>query len=182
VFQVGPGGELADALVTVTHYQGQVVPDRESVRIEASRCQWDRRTVTLMVGQRLEVFNHDADPYLPRVIGIPTAALRVALPGAAAIPFSFPKVGRFLLQEDTRPHMNAEVFVLAYPTAAVTDREGRFEISGIPVGEVHVTAFAPRLGKTSEQIVKVSAEHPLTLDFTLTFSQAEFAAEQKQVP
>jgi hypothetical protein len=178
LFRQGPDGALADALVTVTGYKGFIPPEGEVVRMRGEGCAWSSRTVALTFGQHLEIQNVDSQPYIPSLEGAPTPALRIAVPHGAPVPLFFPRPGQFGLRETTREYMRADVFVLNYPTARVTELDGRFAFEGIPVGEVHVTAYLPALAKAVEQRVTLEAGKPLDLTLTIPFSLAEYEAGQ----
>ena len=62
----------------------------------------------------------------------------------------------------------ADVFVLAYPTTDVTGLDGQYEIQGIPVGKVKVTAYLPVLAKTVEKEIEIK-EGNNDLDLMLSF-------------
>lgn len=173
LFRQGSDGSLADALVTVTEYQGYLEPQGEAVRVRAEGCAWSSRTVALTFGQRLDVENADAQPYIPSLIGAPTPALRVALPHGPTVPLFFPRPGHFALVETTRDYMRAEVFVLPFPTGRVTELDGRFAFESLPVGDARVTAYLPAIAKSVEQRVVIEAGKTLDLTLTLPYSQAE---------
>jgi hypothetical protein len=176
LFRQGVNRSLADVLVTVTEYKGYVRPRSEAVRVEAKQCAFDANVTAMVYGQRLEVFNRDGQPYMPRLIGVPSYALRVAMPGGGPVPIFPPSPGRYLLVDETRDYMRSELYVLNYPTFAVTGLDGAFEISGVPAGDAKVTAFSPALGKVSEQRVKIQAGVIQDLKFEFAFSQAEYDA------
>jgi hypothetical protein len=182
LFRQGVSRSLADVLVTVTEYTGYVRPRSEAVRVEAKECAFDANVTAMVYGQRLEVFNRDSQPYMPRLIGVPSYALRVAMPGGGPVPIFPPNPGRYLLVDETRDYMRSELYVLNYPTFAVTGLDGAFEISGVPAGDAKVTAFSPALGKVSEQRVKIQAGVIQDLKFELAFSQAEYDAALRAKP
>jgi hypothetical protein len=56
------------------------------------------------------------------------------------------EVGHYALIDGMgKKWMFADVFVLRYATHAVTELDGHFRISGIPVGKVKVSAYLPLL-------------------------------------
>jgi hypothetical protein len=178
LFRQGPDGSLADVLVTVTEYQGFIAAEGDVVRVRAEGCAWNSRTVALTFGQHLEVQNLDSQPYMPSLEGAPTPALRIAVPHGAPVPLFFPRPGKFGLVEATRDYMHADVFVLNYPTARVTELDGRFDFDDLPVGEVHVTAYLPALAKAVDQRIKIEAGTSAELTLTIPFSLAEYEASK----
>jgi hypothetical protein len=87
-----------------------------------------------------------------------------------------------MLVDQTRDYIRADVYVLSYPTFDVTGLDGQFEISGIPVGEVKVSAYAPAIAKLGEQRVTIEAGVAKELTFELVFSDAEFQARLRSAP
>jgi len=182
LFRQGINRSLADVLVTVTEYTGYLRPRSDAVRVEAKGCAFDANVTAMVYGQHLEVFNRDGKAYMPRLIGVPSYALRVAMPGGGPVPIFPPDPGRYLLVDETRDYMRSELYVLNYPTFAVTGLDGAFEISGVPAGDAKVTAYSPALGKVSEQRVKIQAGVIADLKFDLAFSQADFDAAVRAKP
>lgn len=174
LYRQGAGRTLADVLVTVTEYQGFLPARGETVRVEAKGCAFDGRILAMTFGQHLEVHNLDAQPYMPRLVGTGGIALRVALPGGSPVPVFAPKPGQYLLVDQTRDYMRSDLFVLAYPTFDVTGLDGKFSVSGVPVGKVKVSAYAPALGKVVEQSVDVQAGADTAVSFEIVFSASEY--------
>lgn len=180
LFREGPGRTLADVLVTVTEYQGYLPPRGEAVRVEARGCAYGARVLAMTFGQRLDVFNLDEVAYMPRLLGTPSYALRVAMPGGSPVPVFAPKPGQYILAEQTRDYMRSDLYVVSYPTFAVTGPDGKFEIGELPVGKVKVTAYAPAFGKIAEREVEITAGTSEAVAFELTFSEAEYQERMKQ--
>lgn len=174
LYREGVGRTLADVLVTVTEYDGFLPARGEAVRIEARGCAFNGRVLAMTYGQRLDVYNFDNQGYMPRLVGTPSYALRVALPGGPPVPVFAPKPGQYLLVDQTRDYMRSDLFVLSYPTYGVTKLDGKFEIPGIPAGKVKVTAYAPALGKVVHQSVEVGAGVNAPLTFEIAFSESEY--------
>jgi hypothetical protein len=179
LFREGPGRTLGDVLVTVTEYEGYLPPRDEVVRVEAKGCAYGSRILAMTFGQRLDIFNLDNQAYMPRLLGTPSYALRVAMPGGSPVPVFAPSPGQYILTEQTRDYMRSDLFVLSYPTFDVTSPDGSFEIGKLPVGKVKVTAYAPAFGKVSEQQVEIKEGVSATVAFELPFSEAEFQARMK---
>jgi hypothetical protein len=176
LFRQGLERSLADVLITVTEYQGFVKPRSDVVRVDAKGCAFDANVIAMVYGQRLDVYSRDSQPYMPRLVGVPSYTLRVAMPGGGPVPVFPPQPGRYLLVEETRDYMRSELYVLNYPTFDVTGLDGAFEITGIPAGEVKVTAFWPALGKVNEQRIKIQSGVSQELKFEFAFSQSEYEA------
>ena len=172
LFREGMMRSLADALVTVTGYDGYL-PARggEARLVEAKNCSWDSRTIALMFGQRIDVQSKDSEPYLPDLLGGSMPAQMVAIPGREPVNLYPMKVGRYGLGDTLHPFSFADVFVIKYPTFAVTGLDGKYEITGIPVGEVTVTAVLPITMRTAEKKVKIEADRAILVDLVIPFDK-----------
>jgi hypothetical protein len=180
LFREGPGRTLGDVLITVTEYPGYVPPRGEVVRVEAKGCAFGSRILAMTFGQHLDVYNLDNQAYMPRLLGTPSYALRVAMPGGSPVPVFAPTPGQYTLVDQTREYMRTDVFVLSYPTFDVTAPDGKFEIGELPVGNLKVTAYAPAFGKIAEQRIDIAAGAVAEVSFELPFSRAEYEARMKQ--
>ena len=171
-FREGMMRSVGDALVGVTGYDGYV-PARDPVRrVEARGCSWGARTIALTFGQRIEVFSKDGEPYLPRLVGARMPAQIVAVPGGDGVQLYPVKVGHYILTDMIHPFMHADVYVLKYPTVAVTSLDGRYEITGIPVGEVMVSAFLPAIATSAEKKLRVEPNRATVVDLELNYVEA----------
>jgi hypothetical protein len=186
LYREGVGRTLADVLVTVTEYQGFLPARGDAVRVDAQGCAFGSRVLAMTFGQHLDVYNLDMQAYMPRLVGAPSPALRVAMPGGAPVPVFAPKPGQYLLVDMTRDYVRSDLFVLNYPTFDVTSLDGRFEITGVPAGNVKVTAYAPALGKVVEQRVDLQSGVDQELTLQIDFSEKEFRdtlkAQQAEAP
>lgn len=145
LFRVGQDGAAADVLVTVTGYEGFVPAKEPAVKTQIHGCAFSRRTIAMTFGQRLEVYNLDkSQTYMPYLDGQATRAAMVAVPMGDAVKLYPLRHGIFgLIDFLPKPFLDADVFVLKYATADVTDLDGTYEIGGIPVGKVRVDALLP---------------------------------------
>lgn len=187
LFREGPNRELADVLVAVTKYEGYVPPKDVEVKVWGKGCAWDKRTYAMTYGQRLEIHGVDNRPYVPELLGQPMPAQLFVLPTAPPVQIAPKKPGRFQLVDSMRLYSIAEVYVLPYSTADVTELDGVFEISGIPVGnageaQVQVNALLPQTGATVGKTVIIKAGETATVDFELPFDQKEYDKLPKPTP
>jgi hypothetical protein len=68
------------------------------------------------------------------------------------------------------------VFVLKYPTFAVTGLDGKYEITGVPVGEVTVSALLPVVMQSAQATnVKVEADKVTEVNLEITFDKSMLA-------
>jgi hypothetical protein len=159
-------------LIAVTGYKGYI-PSSAPVKVVVARgCTFESRTVALVFGQRLDVLNKGGQTFIPRLVGAQQAALLVAIPGGDPVQLFPTHVGQYQLADQTNVFAKADVFVLKFPTFAVTGMDGKFDIPGIPPGEVSVSAYLPATKQTVSQKVNVVAGEAAVVDLTLPFGRA----------
>ncbi|MET0592655.1 MAG: hypothetical protein ABW133_08150, partial [Polyangiaceae bacterium] len=137
---------LADAMVAVTGYEGYIPPQADAYPVSIRGCAYDRRTVVLTYGQRIEVTNRDTKhSYLPQLEGGNSPAQLIAMPKGDPVKLYPLEVGHYALREGMKSTawMYADIYVLQYSTHAVTGLDGRYRISGIPAGKVKVSVYLP---------------------------------------
>jgi hypothetical protein len=127
--------------------------------------------MAMVFGQRLEVQNRGPETFIPLLSGAKQAALMVAMPNGDPVKLFPPKVGQYELVDQTHDYAKAAVYVLKFPTFAVTKLDGKYEISGIPVGEVDVSALLPATRGVATQKVKVVAGEATTVDLTIEYKK-----------
>lgn len=176
LFREGPGRTLADVLVAVTGYQGYVPERAPAQPVEAKDCFFGTRTLALTFGQRLDVSSKDKETYIPELLGEHGQPQIVATPGNPTPSPLYPThIGRYVLIDDLKLFMTADVIVVKFATHAVTGLDGRFEISGIPVGPARVNALLPVTGGGAERTVNVEADKPSEeILFEIPFDVAEY--------
>jgi len=186
VFREGEDRVVADVLVAVTGYDAFVPAKSDVVNVRIERCSYPARTIAMTYGQRMEVENFDDGmSFVPVLHGSRFAAYRVAVPqrNAGASLQSDPvrlypqTPGQYLLG-DYMKHtwMTADVLVLKFATHAVSGVDGRFRVEGVPIGQVSVDAWLPAIDATEKKAVEVKAGEVTTVDFVLTFDEANHRA------
>lgn len=172
LFREGPNRELGDVLVAVTGYKGYLPPQGATKSVVVRGCAFESRTIALTFGQTLSVFNKGGETFIPELRGARSAALIVAVPGGDPVKLFPDRVGRYELVDRSREFARADVFVLKYPTVSVTGIDGKFSISGIPPGEVMVSALLPATGQTVQQHAVIVAGETANVDFVIPYTAA----------
>jgi hypothetical protein len=133
-------------------------------------------------GQRLSITGADNQPYVPEILGQPMPAQLFALPTAPPVGLPPKQPGRFKLVDSMRLYNVAELFVLPYATVDVTEIDGKFEITGIPVGKVKINALSPQTGAVDGKEITISADQTTEVNFELSFDKAAYDAAPKATP
>lgn len=171
-FRVAADGGLADAVVAVTGFDQYVEAADEAVATTIRGCAYGARTIVLTFGQRLEITNHDDEPFLPHLYGAQALAQMVAVPHGAPVKLYPRAIGRYKLADDMRrTWMEAEVLVLKFATHAVTSTSGSYRIARVPPGQVTLGAWHPKLSTSlapqATRDVKVVAGGSVTVDLEI---------------
>lgn len=175
IFREGAGRALADVLVAVTGYQAYIPAKEPAKRFVAKNCSFGTRTIALTYGQRVEVVSGDREAYIPELVGEPGQAQIVATPGGQVASTLYPtKPGRFVLIDNLKLFMTAEVLVLKYATVSVTGIDGRYSISGLPPGELALSALLPATGKMAQKKIVIEAGKTLSVDLEIPFDAATY--------
>jgi hypothetical protein len=139
------------------------------VTITAAGCAYNARTVALAKWQGLELQNKGPDAVTPQLVGSRAPALLVALPGGSPVPLPFQGPGEYIMVDRSHPFAQVDVFVLNFPTFAVTGMDGAFMIEGIPAGEAMLSAYLPATGQKIQQAIKVAANQVSEINLTIEF-------------
>ncbi len=141
------------------------------------------------VAPRRSAIRQRGETFLPRVVAVPVGSF-VDFPNDDAIyhnVFSlsrartfnlgrypkgesravrFDKAGTVKVFCDIHSHMTATVIVFNHPWFTGPEAEGTFELTGLPVGDLQITAWHERLGDTTLR-VRTEAGRPASIEFVL---------------
>jgi hypothetical protein len=182
LFREGMMRSAADVLVTVSDYKGYLPARGEAVTVKAEDCAFQARTISMTFGQRLEVVSKDRESYLPQLIGGRMSASLYATPGGDPVKLYPQQPGRFTLADTIHPWINTDVFVMKYPTHTVTGLDGKFEITGVPVGEVTVAALMPATMQFAKSKVKVEDGKTVDVNLEVQFDAKKMTQEKPKKP
>jgi hypothetical protein len=180
-------------MVAVTGYDAYIPASSEVYPISIHGCAYDRRTLVLTYGQRIEVTNRDVkQSFLPQLDGSNTPAQLIAMPKGDAVKLYPLEVGHYALREGMKggAWMYADVFVLQYTTHAVTGLDGRYRISGIPAGKVKLSVYLPSVDRelhpetgaessTVERDVEIKDGETTNLDIEFPYKVLKVAPKPK---
>lgn len=179
LFREGPGRTVADALVTVTGYEGYVPSQRSIATVEGRGCAWSARTFAITFGERIDVVSKDKRVYVPDLMGAKMAAQLLVTPGGDPIALYAQRPGRYVLVDSMRIFATAEVLALKFSTFDVTELDGKYEIIGIPAGKVTLGVVLPSANLSVEREVVLEGNKTLELDLELLFDAKKFEASTK---
>lgn len=170
-YRAGPKNELADALVAVIGVSGYVRPSREDKVVTIKDCAIEPTVIDLNFGQRLMVGNEDATPYMPQ-IPVKMIVRRLALKGMSPVPLLLTQTGVIGMTwlAGAMPGTDvptATVFVLPSALHTVTKLDGKFRITGVPVGKARVSAAHIGMDEVIKDVtVEAGKEHKVDLVMT----------------
>lgn len=182
VYRAGPKGELADALVGVIGVSGFVRPSREDKVVTIKNCAIEPTVIDLNFGQRLMIGNTDKMPYMPQ---IPEKMLvrRLALQGQSPVPLLFTQLGAISMTWLAGAMPGTEVpsvtiFVIPNALHTVTNLDGKFRITGIPVGRARISASHLGMDETIKDVM-IEAGKELKVDLVMTYKDPTAAPAPK---
>ena len=165
---VGGGGGLANVVVYVsdglaTH---DFPPPQQTAALEQKGCQYKPHVLAIQAGQELDVVNSDETTHNIHPIPNNNREWNMTQPHGMALQQTFAReeVG-ILVKCNIHPWMKGYISVFKHPYFAVSDKNGEFELKGLPPGIYTITAWQEKLG-TLTQKVEVGAGETKTADFT----------------
>jgi plastocyanin len=130
-------------------------------------CHYTPRVMGLMVGQTLRVVNSDSTAH--NVHPSPkqnTEWNKSQPPGAPPIEAKFNRAETLIpVKCNQHPWMKAHIGVLGHPFFAVTDKDGKYTINGVPPGKYTLIAWHEKFGEQQMKDFEVKASESKTQDF-----------------
>lgn len=154
-YAVGADSGLADVFVYLKKFDGKVEPSAKPALLDQRGCEYVPYVLGLQTGQKLLVRN--SDPVLHNVHGTPKINKEFNLAqmaGGKDIERSFDQAEVFVrFKCDVHQWMFAYVGVVSHPYHAVTDKDGKFKIEGVPAGKYTLVAFHRKAHGTEDKAV-----------------------------
>lgn len=171
VLVLGSGNTMANIFVWAKSgvpAKSYPVPS-EPVVLDQHGCQYVPHVAGIMVGQTLKIMNSDG--LLHNIHALPEVnkGFNQAMPAAvteAEHVFDKQEV-MFKVKCDVHPWMGAYIGVVSHPFFAVTGKDGKFTISGLPAGTYEIEAWHEKLG-TKTASVTISGDEAKTADFSFS--------------
>jgi len=168
VLVLGAGNTMANVLVRVKGpVAGSFPAPAAPVVIDQKGCQYHPHVLGIRVGQTLKLRNSDG--LLHNVHALP----KVNTPFNMAMPANRTEAdtkfgkeeGMFQVKCDVHPWMSAYVGVFSNPFYAVSAKDGKFKISGLPPGTYDIEAWHEKLGVQTVKVT-VAASGSATANFS----------------
>jgi len=159
----------ADAVVYVQEVAGSVKPPADPVTMDQRKMQFIPHVLPVVAGTTVKFLN--SDPTAHNVFSPDGEKYNLGTwPQGQAKDYVFSKCTKFpcVYTQLCRVHPEMEGFVVVLPNPyfAVSDKEGHFEIKGVPPGPYKVAVWHPKL-KGQPQPVTVEGGKPVTVGIAL---------------
>jgi plastocyanin len=159
----------ADAVVFVQDATGTAKPPAEPATMDQRKMQFIPHVLPVVAGTTVKFLNSDPTPH--NVFSPDGEKYNLGTwPQGQAKDYTFSKCTKFPCVYTqlcrVHPEMEGFVVVLSNPYFAVSDKDGHFEIKGVPPGSYKVGVWHPKL-KGQPQPVTVEGGKPASVDFAL---------------
>jgi plastocyanin len=164
---VGGGGGLANVVVYVsdglaTH---DFQPAQQPAVLEQKGCQYKPHVLAMQAGQKLDVVNSDETTHNIHPIPNNNREWNMTQPHGMALEQTFTREEVAVpVKCNIHPWMKGYVAVFKHPYFAVSDKNGDFELKGLPPGTYTITAWQEKLGTLTQKIT-VGAGEVKTAEF-----------------
>jgi hypothetical protein len=145
----------------------------DAVTLDQHGCHYVPHVVAVQVNQSFNILNSDQTPHNINFDARLNDKFNQGQgPGAAPLIKQFKRAETVIpVKCNQHPWMRAYVGVLAHPFFAVTDKEGHFEIKGVPPGTYNVVAWHEKYPQGVTQSVTVGASEKKEASFSFSGDQ-----------
>jgi len=177
VLVLGPGNSMANIMVSVTSgiAAGKTYPaPKDPVVMDQKGCHYEPHVFGLMVNQPFKVLNSDGILHNVHALPKVNAPFNMAMPPTVKESVkSFGKAeGMFMIKCDVHPWMSSYAGVFTHPFYSVTQKDGKFTISGLDPGTYEITAWHEKLG-TQKSSVTVAGSDTKSVNFKFSAPAAK---------
>jgi len=166
--------DVEHVLVYVEKAPGDYKPQAEEAEVDQAKLTFIPRVLPILKGTK--VIFKNSDPVLHNVFWQKSAdgsypANNLGSWGkGASKEFTFDKEGSVILLCNVHPDMEGSIVVLQNPFFVLADKDGSYEIKGVPAGQLSVKAWYPnpKKLKAKSEKVTVKADATTQLNFSLS--------------
>lgn len=163
------GGNLANVIVYVKTGASEYAfrAPSEPAKLNQTGCMYEPHVLGVMTGQKLDVKNEDSATHNVFVMSKDNSpSNRSEIPGSPAIEETFvaPELA-IPVKCNVHPWMKGYLFVFDHPFYAVTSKDGKFALNGLPPGHYTISAWQELYG-TQEQSVIIEPKQSANLNFS----------------
>src|SRR6184192_3656303 len=154
VLLVGPGGGIANVVVTVKATKGKKleVPATNPV-FDQKTCEYHPHVLVFPAGSTVDVLNSDGILHNIHTFGTANPPSNQAQPKfKPKIQLKVEKPETIQVKCDVHGWMSAWWVATDQPYVAVTDASGAFKITDLPAGDYEVELWQEKLGKKTEKV------------------------------
>jgi len=163
------GGKLQNAFVWVKQgLEGYAFPTPTAeVVVDQRGCVYQPHVVGVQVGQALTFVNSDPTTHNVRTVPKKGHGTNFSMPREGMRSTRTYKRPQVMMQTkcDIHPWMSAWIGVIPHPAFAVSTADGRFEITGVPPGDLVLEVWHEKLG-TQTQSVSLVANGEASVEFS----------------
>lgn len=166
---LGTGNTMANVIVRVANPPaGPHKAPSTPVVMDQQGCQYKPHVVTMMAGQPFKILNSDGLLHNVHALPKTNAGFNKAMPPTnKEIVQSFAKSeAPFPIKCDVHPWMQAFVQVFDHPFHAVTDKDGKFSIAGLPPGTYNLEAWHEKLPMQKATVTVGKDMKPVAFTFS----------------
>lgn len=161
------GGNLVNAVVTITDIKTGKKIDAKKVTLDQKDCEYHPHVIAFPVGTTVEVVNPDGILHNIHSYSKVNTPFNIAQPKfKKTVEVKIDKPEVINVKCDVHGWMNGWLVATDNPYVAVTDNSGAFKLTDVPAGTYNVEVWQESLGKTSQKVT-VKAKEDAKANFEL---------------
>lgn len=163
---VGQGGEIENAVVTITNIsKGEMLKPEKDVKFDQKGCEYIPRVVAFPAGSSLRIINSDGILHSIHTESSINPVVDMAQPGfKKTISVTIEKPEVIKVTCDAHNWMEGWWYVVGNPYYAVTGPNGHFTIRDVPAGRYTLKVWQEKLGIETRDVT-VKPDAAATVDF-----------------
>jgi hypothetical protein len=158
---LGPGNTLSNTVVSLVKVAGAPKAEKRTIALDNLHCRFVPHVQATTVGSTLKITNHD-EGVLHSAMALANATFNVSVSGDQPLEKQLLRPGWVPIRCAVHSWMEAYIWVFPHDFFAVTQKEGKFRIEGIPPGKYQVKFWHE--GPIDEATQEVTVEAGKTAD------------------